>query len=344
MKMKKLNRMVGIILTMCILISILMVGQFTTSALEVSSDGEWEYIYYSETDSGSLVKYLGTKTTITLPETIDGIRMTSVGLILDDLGTLRHVTVPKCYTTITFSDSKIKSVTCSREYTDADTAVNLDQFGAFARCSYLEKVVLPNKVSNYGMAHYDSGDGTGWRWHEKAIELSAYTFKNCKKLKEVILPDNIVYIGAEAFTNCTSLTSITIPNGVKYIGEQSFMGCNNLSLVYLPESIESIASITGCDACTFVCPAGSYAYEYVKNREKEYLEMGYDVSYTIINSDPVDLGGDANGDGKLDINDVTLIQMHLAHLLPYNISNGDTNEDGKVSISDATQIQKILVS
>ena len=62
--------------------------------------------------------------------------------------------------------------------------------------------------------------------------------------------------------------------------------------------------------------------------------------------DPATVIGDANLDGKLTIDDVTLIQKHLAGYMPplqgKALRNCDTNKDGKVDISDATRIQLYL--
>ncbi|MEE0875226.1 MAG: leucine-rich repeat protein [Ruminococcus sp.] len=62
--------------------------------------------------------------------------------------------------------------------------------------------------------------------------------------------------------------------------------------------------------------------------------------------DPDMIVGDADLDGRLTINDVTLIQKHLAGYEPKltgkALYNCDTNKDGKVDINDATRIQIFL--
>ena len=55
--------------------------------------------------------------------------------------------------------------------------------------------------------------------------------------------------------------------------------------------------------------------------------------------------GDSNGDGRVTINDATLIQRHLVHLetIPdERLAAADVNGDGFVTVSDATWIQKYL--
>ena len=58
--------------------------------------------------------------------------------------------------------------------------------------------------------------------------------------------------------------------------------------------------------------------------------------------------GDANGDSKVTINDVTIIQRYFAKL-PLSISAdtliwGDVDGDGRLTIADATFIQRHLTN
>ena len=71
-------------------------------------------------------------------------------------------------------------------------------------------------------------------------KISAYAFQDCKKLKEINVPDSVNNIGRNAFYGCTSLTSITIPNTVETIWEYTFYKCTNLSSVTIPNSVTII--------------------------------------------------------------------------------------------------------
>lgn len=57
--------------------------------------------------------------------------------------------------------------------------------------------------------------------------------------------------------------------------------------------------------------------------------------------------GDANGDGKITQEDVTIIQQHIAGLLKLEgklLENADVNNDGKVNMEDVVYLQKLLAS
>lgn len=56
-------------------------------------------------------------------------------------------------------------------------------------------------------------------------------FKNCTKLKSIILPDKVTTIGESAFEGCCALESITIPAALIKIDFHAFHLCNNLTKI-----------------------------------------------------------------------------------------------------------------
>ena len=65
-------------------------------------------------------------------------------------------------------------------------------------------------------------------------------FKNCRNIKNIILPDSITEIQNSAFSYCTSLESINIPAGVTSIGNYAFDSCTSLESINIPMGITSI--------------------------------------------------------------------------------------------------------
>ena len=77
----------------------------------------------------------------------------------------------------------------------------------------------------------------------KGKDVSAikdYGFNDNYKLRTVIIPDTIKYIGHAAFEDCSNLTSVEIPNSVTSIGNYAFEGCSNLTSIEIPNSVTSI--------------------------------------------------------------------------------------------------------
>ena len=57
------------------------------------------------------------------------------------------------------------------------------------------------------------------------------------------------------------------------------------------------------------------------------------------------LYGDANGDGRVDINDATAVQKHIARLITLGgerLEAADIDRSGRVNINDATDIQRMI--
>ena len=71
---------------------------------------------------------------------------------------------------------------------------------AFEGCSSLEKIAIPDTITDIGMR----------------------AFYNCKKLTYVKMSKNLVNLGERAFYNCTGLKNIYLPLTLEKIGKRCF--------------------------------------------------------------------------------------------------------------------------
>ena len=86
--------------------------------------------------------------------------------------------------------------------------------------------------------------------------IAARSFKDCKYLKKVILPNSIIEIGDRAFHGCEALETIhtnTFEHGAFFhrleeIGDNAFSGCISLKTVRFPDTMRQIGNWTfyGC--------------------------------------------------------------------------------------------------
>lgn len=72
------------------------------------------------------------------------------------------------------------------------------------------------------------------------ISIGANTFRGCKTLTDVQIPNSVTSIGSYAFYYC-NITSVVIPNGVKVIADYAFYGCTGLVDITIGSSVTSIA-------------------------------------------------------------------------------------------------------
>ena len=66
--------------------------------------------------------------------------------------------------------------------------------------------------------------------------ISDWTFTDCKKLKKVIIGDNIRHIGEYAFSGCRDIKEIQLPLNLDFVGRFSFAGCKSLEKITTPIS------------------------------------------------------------------------------------------------------------
>ncbi len=80
--------------------------------------------------------------------------------------------------------------------------------GAFAGCTELTGVTIPESVKKLGQS----------------------AFSGCTGLTSISLPDSLTLIGSYAFFGCAELSEITIPSSVTSIGESAFFICDKLTI------------------------------------------------------------------------------------------------------------------
>ena len=71
-------------------------------------------------------------------------------------------------------------------------------------------------------------------------KIDSFTFAGNEKVKEIVLPSTLKYIGEEAFANCSRLKIIEIPEGVEDIGIRAFYNCPSLKFIKLPSTLSWI--------------------------------------------------------------------------------------------------------
>ena len=123
-------------------------------------------------------------------------------------------------------------------------------------CYNLEKLTIPfighdelnNDVLGYVLGSYIAPNGTVIYAHTgtlqctyprslseieitKASMIAEGAFKECKYLKNIILPDSLISIGKYAFEFCSRLSTITLPKNLSNINSFAFYHCDNLKIV-----------------------------------------------------------------------------------------------------------------
>ena len=85
---------------------------------------------------------------------------------------------------------------------------HIDNF-AFADCTALVKLVIPESVITIGQKAFDG----------------------CSSLTQITIPNSVTSIEAGAFARCSSLKQVEIPDSVTNIGDRAFVNCSSLTYV-----------------------------------------------------------------------------------------------------------------
>lgn len=156
---------------------------------------------------------------------------------------------------------------------------------AFANCSNLKKVIMPESMKNLGTSIFSGcealtsageiGSGAdyefGW-----TTEIPNYAFSGLSGLIEINLPDSIETIGNGAFSSCVSLEEILLPDSVTILSSSLFNGCTSLKNIRFSNALETVGmyAFSGCtnlreidlpDTVTYIY---AYAFQNCSNLEK----------------------------------------------------------------------------
>ena len=164
----------------------------------------------------SVTGYGGTKTVLSVPDTLNGYTVTAIGdNAFEGNDTILSITLPDSVTSIgkyAFARSAVRTV---------KGAASLSKIGegAFMNASALSKINLTGKLRTIG----DSA------------------FQGCIGLTGISIPNGTTTIGYRAFYGCEYLESVTFAATLKSLGKESFANCPRLTNVSLPSSLTNVA-------------------------------------------------------------------------------------------------------
>ena len=213
--MKKCKKLLSVILSICMLLSI--TAGLNLTALATS---ESDFDYRTRNDERiTYRRYIGSETTVNIPYNSE------ISYIEGDAfkgcTTVKKIIFPK----------NIEGI-ASYDYDD-------NRF-------YNEHLILPDTVNSLEVVsdnpYLDSRDNCN------AIVETA-TNKLISGCQSTIIPNTVTEIGEYAFAECTNLTSIKFNESVVSIDTGAFLGCNKLTHISIPKSITKLAE-SAFEGCT----------------------------------------------------------------------------------------------
>ena len=145
----------------------------------------------------------------------------------------------------------------------------------------------------------------------------------------------VTTVGRDAFSGNEAISDIIFSDTITTVEEYAFMNCTSLETVTIGKTVTQIAdsAFNNDSVLTIACYYDSCAHNFAKAQNIPFILL-----------DSV-LLGDANGDGYVNISDVTDIQRAVAEMETLDDLRkkaADVNSDGVVTIDDATFLQTYL--
>lgn len=209
--------------------------------------------------NGTLTSYNGNNTSLTIPETVNGIKITSIGANAFAGKNITEIILPDTVTSIgahAFENCENLKTIFGRN------VVNVEEY-AFNNCVWIKNLFLFSSLENIGKYSFANVSS-------KQNLITGATFKlNLKKITSIpegcftnsaiseLKLETISSIGNKAFLQCNQLVNVNI-NNVSNIPEGCFKGCESLTdveihnLTYVPSALfsscENLISINIPDA------------------------------------------------------------------------------------------------
>lgn len=249
-------------------------------------------VVFTSGDNISKLKGCISLTTVVLPDSVITIEQNA----FEDCSGLEEITIPNNTTSI--GSSAFEGCTNLKQIIIPNSTTSIG-FRAFYNCRNLMEITIPDSVTFIGNEafsgcknlQYNKNNGLKYLGNsnnpyvylveventsittaiiESNCKVVGATFPYCTKLKEVVIPDSVVFVTDNMFSGCSGLTditigesvtsignrmfyrcinlkSVTLGGAVRYIGESAFEGCVSLSEILLPNSVISIGDFAFVD-------------------------------------------------------------------------------------------------
>lgn len=216
---------------------------------------------------------------------------------------------------------------------------------AFTGCSTLVSVHIPTTVTNIGDGAFSYCSNLSSIDMPNSVTLVGdEAFYGCSGLETLRLSSSLTALGNHAFRGCSKLTTITIPSSTTSIGDYAFAECRGLTSVYseasTPPAAANAFSQSTYTAATLYVPFLSVSVYKAANGWKNFALI--DNSLSVQESYP----GDLNGDGRVDVGDLTSLVSLILDNSQEGVSHdaADLNGDGLVNVADYTFLVAIILN
>ena len=265
--MKKIfTKLMSIIMTMFILLSIFSVGVTQTFAEDggLIRDGKVVYRIISKTEKTvEIIDETSAGGDFVIPSYVQGYKVVAIDAdAFYRMGGLVSVTIPDTVTVIgsnAFYDCKdLVEVNIPNSVTTIGSS-------AFDSCEKLMDIDMPDNLESIGYSIFNNTgifkDESNWKNGilyvdgcvvdsktslngvckiEDGTKIIAYSALSGAKITDLTIPGTVKVICKNAFQGCSNLCSVNIQDGVETICSSAFYNCHNLQNISIADSVRNI--------------------------------------------------------------------------------------------------------
>ena len=243
---------------------------------------------------------------------------------------------------------------------------------SFVHHSKITEVTIPNSVDTKGGFAFSGCTGLTGSLDipNSVISIGEETFEDCSGLSKITIGDSVTDIMHDSFDGCRGVKTLywnawncQISDKEDWHESSPFSDLDSVTHIVIGNKVEFIDDYMfrfgfGRSVDTVTCHAEippiitakcftDYTYSHAilrvpKKSMHDYREAeGWKEFERVVAI--VEMPGDVDGDGKVNIDDVTTLINHLLKGSTSVIDGADVNEDGKINIEDVTTlINKLL--
>jgi len=234
----------------------------------------------------SITGYTGTTGNITIPDSIDGQRVTEIA--------------ENAFAT----NKNLTNVEISNSVTKIGN-------GAFALCTNLTTVKLPDGIAKIPeTAFYSCGKLTTVNIPYSVDSIGDYAFYDCVALEEITAPDELESIGENAFYGCSKL----VIYGTEGSYAQTYAKANNISFRKAGTENQKPAGTTPPTSTNNVMKGDVTGNQKVDLLDAKAI-LKYSLAIDKIPSEAVRKAADVNEDSKVDLNDAKYVLKYALGII-----------------------------
>ena len=307
---------------------------------------------------------------LTVPGTIDGLPVTTIGIYAGQLCKMKTLTLPDTLREIgPYAFGFCPNLTTL----SIPDSVEKIGFRAFEECKSLAAINFPDHLVKTGSFTFEN---TPWliaqRQKDPLVIVNGAVIDGRTCTGDVVIPSGVKYVASGAFSRNEKITSCVIPSGVSEITDDVFFYCSNLTSVELKgctslgimtfadcnklTDIKLSGKLTKIDGYTFSDNTATATITFRGSQSKwnavekpsndaflQRAHMVFDENYQEPDDEVI---GDINKDGVCDQKDAELLLSWLLAqpntALP-DWKAGDLNKDNRLNAKDLTLLKRILL-